>query len=81
MKDASKSIQAAMDSPNLTPRQRAQRKYNLTHKEERKRRRKTMAVNLLTDEYNEIRDFCRAHHITYVTLARTGYQTLKERYK
>ena len=65
----------------LTPKQRARRKYEVAHKEEREQATKQFNTRLPSDEYEEIVAFLKKHGIPKVDLIRIGYGTLLENYK
>ena len=65
----------------LTPKQRARRKYEVTHKEEREQATKQFNTRLPSNEYDEIVAFLKKHGIPKVDLIRIGYGTLLETYK
>lgn len=65
----------------LTPKQRARRKYEVAHKEEREQATKQFNTRLPSNEYDEIVAFLKKHGIPKVDLIRIGYGALLENYK
>lgn len=65
----------------LTPKQKARKKYEIVHKEEREKATKQFNTRLPFEEYNEITSFLKQNRIQKVDLIRIGYQTLIEEFK
>ncbi len=67
------------DTPKapLTPLQKAQRKYELIHKDERKERTGQFNTRIPRQDFDEICNFLNEHHIPKTVVIYRGYQTLK----
>ena len=65
----------------LTPKQKARKKYELLHKEEREKATKQFNTRLPVEEFNEITSFLKEKRIPKVALIRMGYQRLLEEFK
>ena len=65
----------------LTPKQKARKKYELLHKEEREKATKHFNTRLPVKEFNEITSFLKEKRIPKVDLIRMGYQRLLEEFK
>ena len=65
----------------LTPKQKARKKYELLHKEEREKATKQFNTRLPVKEFNEITSFLKEKRIPKVDLIRMGYQALLQEFK
>ena len=65
----------------LTPKQKARKKYELLHKEEREKATKQFNTRLPVKEFNEITSFLTEKRIPKVDLIRMGYQALLQEFK
>ena len=64
----------------LTPKQKARKKYEIIHKAERDSATKQFNTRLPVKEYDEITAFLKAKRIPKVDLIRIGYQKLLEEF-
>ena len=62
----------------ITPRIKAQRKYEQTHKEERKEQSGQFNTRLPREDFDEICAFLQKNHIRKIDLIYAGYEFLKE---
>ncbi len=61
-----------------TPKRLCQRKYELVHKEERKKKHKVFATNMPRKLCEEIEEYLRKYKITKVDFIRESYEILKK---
>ena len=61
----------------LSPGQKARRKYEAVHKEERKAATGQFSTRVPRETFDEINQFLAEHHISKVQLIYAGYETLK----
>ncbi len=62
----------------MTPKQRARKKYEIVHKEEREQATRQFNTRLPVEEYDEITSFLKQKGIPKVDLIRIGYQKILE---
>jgi len=62
----------------LTPMQRARKKYEETHKKERKQTNGQFTTSVPREMYDEINEFLEKHKVTKVQLIFEGYESLKK---
>lgn len=65
----------------MTPKQKARKKYEILHKEEREQATRQFNTRLPVKEFNEITSFLKKKGIAKVDLIRTGYLKLLEEFK
>lgn len=68
-----------MERKESNPMREAKRRYEETHKEERKARNAQFATFIPRAEYEEIDAYLKRQKITKVELIREGYQALRKR--
>lgn len=67
-----------MENEQLDPKREARRRYEETHREERKKRNKFFSTYLPTAEMEEINNFLKEYKVSKVELVRAGYKVLKK---
>lgn len=70
-----------MERKESTPEREKRRKYEDTHKEERKSKCKVWGTSIDRRLADEIDEFLTAHKVTKVALIAAGLQALKDQYE
>ena len=65
----------------LTSMQRARKKYEETHKKERKQANGQFTTSVPRKLYDEINEFLEKHKMTKIQLICEGYQSLKKQFE
>ena len=64
-----------------TPRTEINKRYEEKHKEERKAAHAVWGTSMKREDFDELNEFLKAHHISKVELIYVGWQALKEQYR
>ncbi len=70
-----------MKKKKQTPIQKARKKYEIVHKEEREQATKQFNTRIPSADCDKINKFLKEHHVSKVDLIYTGFMALKEMYE